>query len=257
MTGWQIAAFLACVAVASSAQRMTGFALALILLGLTSVFELAPLPDVANVAMVLSLVNSIMVLRTAHRWVDWSMLRGTAWGSAAGVTLGVALLGWLDDGLVVVLRLLLGLVIVACAVVVLLRTRPLAQRSSQASFGTFGLLSGLLGGLFSASGPPLVYQFYRQPMELDTLRDTLTGALAVSSLLRLLMVVPSGQFSGRAVLLCAFALPLTIAITWWFQRHPPGWSRPTVLRLVCGLLLLTGSGLVVPAARTIAVRLAA
>lgn len=254
MSGWQIAAFLLCVAIATSAQRMTGFALALILLGLTSVFDLAPLPDVANVATVLSLVNAIMVLRTAHKSLDWPMLRGTVWGSVVGVSAGVALLGWLDAGLVVVLRLLLGVVIIACAMVVLMRTKPLPRRSSNASFGGFGLLSGLLGGLFSASGPPLVYQFYRQPIGLDTVRDTLTGALAVSTLLRLLLVVPSGQFSARALMLCAFALPLTMTITWWFQRHPPGWSRAAVLKLVCGLLLVTGSGLVVPAARTIAGR---
>ncbi len=257
MSGWQIAGFLACVAVATSAQRMTGFALALILLGLTSLLELAPLPDVANVATVLSFANAVMVLRTAHRSVDWSMMRATAWGTVPGVAMGVALLGWLDAGLVVVLRLLLGLVIIACALVVLMRTRLLPQRSPDASFGAFGLLSGLLGGLFSASGPPLVYQYYRQPMALPALRDTLTGALAVSSLLRLVMVVPAGQFSARSVMLCAFALPLTLSITWWFQRHPPGWSRAAVLKLVCALLLVTGSGLVVPATMALVRRFAA
>ena len=182
--------------------------------------------------------------------------RATAWGTVPGVALGVVLLGWLDAGLVVALRLLLGLVIIACALVVLMRTKLLPQRSFNVSFGGFGLLSGLLGGLFSASGPPLVYQYYRQPMALPALRDTLTGALAVSSLLRLVMVVPTGQFSARSMMLCAFALPLTMAITWWFQRHPPGWSRPAVLKLVCGLLLVTGAGLVVPATQSLVSRFA-
>lgn len=256
MTGWQIAGFLACVALATGAQRMSGFALALVLLGLTSLLDLAPLPDVANVATVLLLANAVMVLRTAHRSVDWAVLRATTWGTVPGVALGVVLLGWLDAGLVIALRLLLGLVIIACAMVVLMRTKLLPQPSSKASFGGFGLLSGLLGGLFSASGPPLVYHYYRQPMALETLRDTLTGALAVSSLLRLVMVVPTGQFSGRALLLCMLALPLTTAITWWFQRHPPGWSRAAVLKLVCALLLVTGAGLVVPATQALVTRFA-
>jgi uncharacterized protein len=252
MSAWQIAGFLLCVAIATGAQRMTGFALALILLGLTSLFHLASLPDIANVAMVLSLANAAIVMRTAHKSVDWSMMRATAWGSLVGVAGGVALLGWLDAELVVVLRLLLGVVIVVCAIVVLRRTKLLPQRSSNASFSAFGVLSGLLGGLFSASGPPMVYQFYRQPMDLDTLRDTLTGALAVSSLLRLLMVVPAGQFGGRSLFLTLLALPLTVTITWWFQRHPPGWSRQTVLKLVCALLLVTGAGLIVPSMQALA-----
>jgi uncharacterized protein len=252
MTAWHIAGFLACVAIATTAQRLTGFALALVLLGLTSLLDLAPLSDVANVATVLSLGNAAIVMRAAHKSIDWHMLRSTVWGSVVGVAAGVTLLGWLDAGLVIVLRLLLGIVIVACAITVLARRRALPQPSSRASFGGFGLLSGLLGGLFSASGPPLVYQFYRQPLDLDVLRDTLMGSLAVSSLLRLLMVVPTGQFSRHALVLSLLALPLTMAVTWWLQRHPPAWSRQTILKIVCALLLVTGAGLIGPSLHAIA-----
>lgn len=257
MTAWDIAGFLLCVTIATVAQRMTGFALALILLGLTSLFHLAPLADVANAATVLGVANAVVVMRAAHKSMDWPMLRATVAGSVVGVAAGVAVLGWLDAGLVVVLRLLLGLVIVACAVTVLVRTRPLPQRSSNASFSAFGLLSGVLGGLFSSSGPPLVFQFYRQPMELEAVRDTLIGSLAVSSLLRLVMVVGAGRFGAQSVRLSAAALPVSMGITWWIQRHPVGWSRPTVLKLVCALLLVTGAGLIAPSLHAIATRLLA
>ena len=255
MTAAHVAGFLLCVTVATVAQRMTGFALALILLGLTSLFNLAPLPDVANAATVLGLANAAIVMRTAHKSLDWPRLRATVSGSVIGVAVGVALLGWLGADLVLVLRLLLGAVIVACAITVLVRTRPLPQRSSKLAFGAFGLLSGVLGGLFSSSGPPLVYQFYRQPMDLDALRDTLIGALAVSSLLRFVMVVATGRFGAQSVTLSAVALPVTMGITWWLHRHPVGWSRAAVLRLVCGLLLVTGTGLIVPSLHAIAGRL--
>ena len=247
MTGWQIAGFLLCVALATCAQNLTGFAMALILLGLTGLFDLAPLPDMANVATVLSLANAAIVLRGTLKSLDWPMLRATAMGSVFGVAGGVLLLGWLNANVVTVLRLLLGIVVIACAIVVLLQARPLARRSSNASFHAIGALSGLLGGLFAVSGPPLVYHFYRQPMRVDAVRDTLVAALAASSVLRLAMVVPSGQFSALSLMLCLSALPLAVAISWWLQRHPPAWSRPTVLKLVCALLLVTGGGLVVSA----------
>ena len=255
MTAWQIGGFLLCVVIATSAQRITGFALALILLGLTSLFDLVPLADVANVATVLSLANAAIALRGTRHSLDWAMLRSTAAGSVVGVAVGVALLGWLSANVTMVLRLLLGLVIIGCALIVLLRGEPLPRRSSNASFGGFGVLSGVLGGLFSASGPPLVYQFYRQPMELEALRDTLTAALATSAFLRLAMVLPSGQFSRGALVLCLLALPVTTAITWWFKRHPPPWRRTVVLKLVSALLVLTGLGLVGPATHAIAQRL--
>ena len=252
MTGWQVAGFLACVAVATGAQSITGFAMALILLGLTGLFRLAPLPDVANVATVLSLSSAAIALRGRGRALDREVMKATIGGSVFGVGAGVILLSWLSANVNMVLRLLLGMVVIACALVVLLRAAPLPQLSSKRSFQGFGFLSGLLGGLFSASGPPLVFQFYRQPMSMDAVRDTLVATLAAGGLIRLLMVVPSGQFSLRAAMLTAMSLPVAMGLAWWMRRHPPAWRRETVLRIVCALLVLTGAGLVAPAVRALA-----
>ncbi len=247
MSGWQVAAFLACVAVATTAQSVTGFALALILLGLSGLFELAPLADVANVATVMSLASAAIALRGTGKSLDRQVLRTTVTGSILGYAVGVALLAWLSANVVMVLRLLLGLVVIACAAVVLVRTEPLAQRSAPASFRGYGLFSGILGGLFSASGPPLVYHFYRQPLAIATIRDTLVAALAAGSLLRLAMVVPTGQFSAQSLFLCVIAAPVAIGVTWWFRRHPPAWPREVVLKIVCALLAVTGVGLIASA----------
>jgi len=247
MTAWQFVAFLACVALASSLQNITGFALALILLGLTGLFNLAPLPDVANVATVLALANAAIQLRGTRKSLRWAVWRDTVSGSVFGVAAGVALLAWLSANVVMVLRLLLGLVVIGCAIIVLVRTKPLAGESSRVSFGGYGFLSGLLGGLFSASGPPLVYHFYRQPWHLDSLRDTLVASLSFGALLRLALVIPTGQFSARALWLSAVTVPLVMAITWVMRRYPPAWPRETVLKVVCALLVVTGVGLIGPA----------
>lgn len=252
MTGWQVAGFLACLAVATFAQSVTGFALALILLGLTGLFNLVPLADVANVATVTALFTSAIHLRGTRKGLDWPMMRSTIAGSVIGVGVGVALLAWLSANVVMVLRLLLGVVIVACAVIVLVRTEPLPRRSSNASFQGFGFLSGVLGGLFSASGPPLVYQFYRQPLALGVLRDTLMASLAFGGVVRVVMVVASGQFSLRSLGLCAIAVPFASTLTWWIKRHPPGWNRAVVLKIVCVLLTITGLGLIGPAIASLA-----
>lgn len=246
MTGWEIAGFVLCVVIATCAQSITGFALALILLGLTGLLELAPLADVANVATVVSLSTAAVALRGNRKHLQQDIFRPTVLGSLFGVAAGVALLAWLSSNVVLALRLLLGIVVIACAVIVLVRTEPLAQRSSRVSFHGFGFLSGLLGGLFSASGPPLVYHFYRQPLTLDAVRDTLVATLATGALIRLVMVVASGQFGGRSLLLCVIAVPLSMAVTWGMKRHPPAWDRTVVLKIVCALLVVTGVGLIAP-----------
>ncbi len=247
MTLWQMLLFLLCVGLATCAQSLTGFAFALILLGLAGLLELAPLADLANVATVLGLASALVALRGPGRALDWPAFRDLTVGGLAGILLGVLLLGWLSTHVTLVLRVLLGLTVIACALVVLTESSALRERSSAHTFRLWGAISGLLTGLFATGGPPLVYHFYRQPMALKTVRDTLVATLAASSLLRLLMVLPTGQFSGHALKLCLLAAPLVFGLSWWLERNPPGWSRPAVLKLVCGLLLLTGAGLIVPA----------
>lgn len=247
----QTALFLLCVALATCAQSLTGFAFALILLGLCGLLELAPLADLANVATVLGLANALVALRGPGRALDVSAFRDITLGGVAGILLGVLLLGWLSSNVTLVLRMLLGLTVIACALVVLMETAALRERSSANSFRLWGAVSGLLTGLFATGGPPLVYHFYRQPMALKAVRDTLVATLAASSLLRLLMVLPTGQFSGNALKLSLLAAPLVFGLSWWLERHPPGWSRAAVLRLVCALLLLTGLGLIAPALRQV------
>lgn len=247
MTLSQMLLFLLCVALATCAQSLSGFAFALILLGLAGLLELAPLADLANVATVLGLANALVALHGSRRQLDMPAFRDLTLGGAAGILLGVLLLGWLSANITLVLRLLLGLTVIACAIVVLLQTAALRERSSASSFRLWGALSGLLTGLFATGGPPLVYHFYRQPMALRTVRDTLVATLAASSLLRLVVAIPAGQFSANALTLSLLAAPLVFGLSWWLERHPPGWSRLAVLRLVCALLLLTGIGLVLPA----------
>jgi len=241
--------FLLCVALATWSQALTGFAFSLILLGLVGVLHLVPLADAANAANLLSLVQAWAALRGgARKSVDMQVLRNTMNGSVFGVAAGVMLLGWLSSNVVELLRLLLGLTILACAVMLMLHARPRAERSSPAVFRAVGVVSGLMSGLFSTSGPPLVYHFYRQPMTPQSIRHTLVACFALASLVRLAMVVPSGQFSLHSLYLALLAAPLVVLVTAWVRRAPPPWSPRVVQAIVCGLLVIAGVALAGPAA---------
>jgi hypothetical protein len=155
--------FLLFVALAVYAQNLTGFALALILLGLVGVTDLVPLTDAVNAVTVMILVNAIVFL-----WRRWPLrLERSLWPAVAsslmGAVAGIIVLTWLAGAAYQVLRLLLGASIVVCALLLWQAARPLATVSSARSFLWVGGLSGVLGGMFSAAGPPLVYLMYRQP----------------------------------------------------------------------------------------------
>ena len=243
----QAGLFIAFVVAATVAQGLTGFAFVLVLLELAGLFELAPLADLTNVVTTLSVISAAATLRRSRRLLDGVAYRDALAGCALGVVAGVLLLGWLSVNVMTALRVLLGVTIVACAIAMLRPASMLHGRSSRASFRAYGLLSGLIGGLFSAGGPPLVYHFYRQPMPIEVMRATLVAALTTMSALRIVVVVATGQFSLLALQLTLFGAPVVLISSFLLQRYPPGWRRETVLKLVCVLLVLTGGGIIASA----------
>lgn len=238
-----VAAFVACVALATFAQNLTGFAFGLILLGLVATFHVASIADAANAAMVLTLVNAWVSFRSQRISPPWKLMRPTLLGSLIGVAIGVLLLGWLSSNAVAWLRGLLGLSITGCAILLLLQARTHAQLSGRSSFAGIGLLSGLLGGLFSSSGPPLVYHMYRQPLARDLVRQALLLVFACNALVRLVLVVPSGQFSANALLLALCAVPVVYGVTRLQIRFPIAVQATTLRKVVAALLLISGISL--------------
>lgn len=239
--------FMACVAVSTYAQNLTGFAFSLILLGLVAMLHVVPIPDAANAAMLLTLVNAWSYFRLHRVRPPWRLMRPVLWSSSIGVALGVALLGLLGSTSLYWLRGLLGICIVACAAMLLLQAKPRSTMSHPRSFVMVGVLSGILGGLFSSSGPPLVYHLYRQPLDALMVRNCLLLAFAANAAARLVLIGASGQFSARAGLLSVCAMPVVYGVTRLNHRFPSK-ASPAMLRYaVAALLLLAGGILVVTA----------
>jgi len=242
-------AFMACVALASYAQNLTGFAFSLILLGLVSVLHIASITDTANAAMVLTLVSAWTYFRTQRAPPPWALVRPAMLGSALGVAGGVTLLGWLSGSSLVLLRALLGVCVLGCAWLLVARGDQGAVPIKPSQFAAVGVLAGLLGGLFSTSGPPLVYYLYRQSLDRETVRRALLVLFAFGALVRLVLVLPTGQFSLRAAVLAACAVPVVYGVTRWHHHLQPRLAVATLQRVVAGLLALTGVLLLVDACR--------
>ncbi|GAA5234554.1 TSUP family transporter [Verticiella sediminum] len=238
--------FLVSVALATIAQNLTGFAFSLILLSLVAVFDLATIHDAANAAMILSLANAWAYFRLRGASPPWRWLRPTLTGSLVGVAIGVGILTWLGNHSVQMLRALLGASIIVCAVLLLLQRQGRSTMSPPPSFTAAGVLSGLLGGLFSTGGPPLVFHMFRQPMPAEQIRQALIASFAFTSLARLVMVLGVGGFTMQSFWLAAGALPVVQGITW--AQHRIGYApSPAALRLAVTLLLiLSGIVLLVP-----------
>lgn len=237
--------FILFVAVAVYAQSVTGFALALILLGLVGVTDLVPLPDAANVVTVMMVVNSTMFLYRRRAVRVEPVIVPAVVMSLVGVFAGMALLTFLAENAYEALKMFLGVSIVACAVLLWRASSPLKKVSSRRYFSVVGLISGILGGMFAAPGPPLVYAVYRQPWSIERIQESLIFCFGVGAFLRLIVTIVTGEFSGQAVMLSAAAIPVTLLVTTLSVSYPPPVSRAVVKNVVSILLIGSGLGTVI------------
>lgn len=239
--------FLLLTGVAAYAQTLTGFAFGLITMGGVGLSGLISLPDAAMLVSLLTLVNATQMLVKGWRDVAWREFRLVMAASLPTLFIGYRLLEWLADSQADWLRLALGFVIIVSSLQLARKPQPLAQRSGSPSFLFFGSVAGLMGGMFSTSGPPLVYHFYRQPMTLVTIRETLVTVFALNALCRTGLVAASGQIPSPSVLSGLLAVPVVMAATHLARRYPPAISPAALRRIVFVLLFLSGVALAAPA----------
>lgn len=243
-------AFLGCVAIASVLQHLTAFAFGLILLGGVALFEIVPIADATNASMVLALANSLAYLAADDAPLPWSQTRHVLWTSMVGVAAGLGLQIWLSANAAHWLRLLLGAAVIVSALNLLLARRVRTEPSPQPVFAFFGALSGLLGGLFATSGPPIVYHMMRQPFDPLHIRRCLVLVFAANNTFRLLLVAGSGHFSRQSLVLCGIALPVALLVTFSCKYLRIEVSRRRLLLATGALLCMTGASIVISAART-------
>lgn len=237
---WTHAIFLLIVAGAVYAQAITGFALALILLGVVGATNLVPLPDAVNATTIIGLTTAWTFLWRRRALYVERVIVPTLVASAVGIAAGAFILTWLADTAYQVLRLILGMSIIACALSLWRTVHALPAVSSPVVFAATGGIAGLMAGMFAAPGPPLVYLLYRQPLSFARIQNALMVIFGLGTALRLLIVVPSGQFSFLSLQLAAEALPVVFVVTSYAARRPAPLSPKLLKLLICALLIATG-----------------
>jgi uncharacterized membrane protein YfcA len=235
-----LALFLAVVAVGAWLQSVTGFALALSLLGAMTAFKLAPIEVTAVVVSLLGLAGSLTSLVGQWRAIQWRRLAPVAAGMLPTVGLGV----WLMDRLATdssdTLQLILAAFIILGGVLMLLqpatRERPARWRTGMLA----GMLGGFFGGLFAAVTPPVVYHLYREPMTVDAVRATLFALIVVGVALRMSFVAVLAEIQPLALELVAYALPVVVVATLAGRHFTPTLSGRSQRRVAVVVLMLLG-----------------
>lgn len=237
--------FMAILAVATYVQTVTGFALGMIVMGAVTVFGLVPIAFTSVIISAVSLFNCFFVLKGEFRTFDYSLAAKTCIGIFPGLLLGLILLDYMSSSFGELLQLVLGLTIIIAGLLIILKPEPFDKESQGWAFGLSGVASGLLAGLFSMGGPPLVYLFYRQPLELKTIRLCLLSVFFVCSVSRIIMVGFQGRLSWDMLLFSLLCLPVVMTFSWVGKHYPPPLSATNMRRAAFTLLIVIGLSLII------------
>ncbi len=240
--------FVAIIAFATYVQTVTGFALGIIVMGAVTVFDLVPIAFTSVVVSLVTFINGLAALKGNMAALDMRRVGLTCLGLFPALALGLWLLAFLSAELSHVLQLLLGGTIIVGGLMIMLKPDPLEQPSGGAAFAAAGAASGLLAGLFSMAGPPLVYLFYRQPFELNTIRLCLVSIFLLCAVCRTSMVGLQGGLTLEMFVFSFCCIPVVTLFTWLGRKYPPPLSSNNMRRVVFSMLILIGSSLVITAA---------
>lgn len=142
--GWLI------ILIAAAAQGLTGFGFALIAVPLLSL--ILPFSQIVPIVVGLSLVSNLVMTWRLYKHVEIKKIWLLIVIGFIGIPLGSYLLLALDA---VILKMGVGLLIISFSFL-LLRKVTFPIQNEYLAFPIVGLLSGILNGSISTSGPPLV-----------------------------------------------------------------------------------------------------
>ena len=236
--GWVI--FLGAVFAGSYVQSVSGFAMGLIVIAVVGASGIISLPVLTAAASLITVVNVVVALKGHTQHIDKRIFLWLAVGQLPAIGVGVWILTWLDRDAQNVLELLLGLFITLGSLSMMLKPRPLAAPSPNWACLTAGLAGGVVGGMFSASGPIMGWFNYRQPLPLAIIRATLLCSFALTTSARTVVVGFQGGLTAEVLWLSAVAVPLVILGTWLGREMPPPVSDETMKQGAFALLLVMG-----------------
>jgi uncharacterized membrane protein YfcA len=232
--------FMVGAALGSYIQTMTGFALGIVVTGVVALSGAAPIANTADALSIIGLINAAVVLPKMGKHIDWPGLLRIMLALTPGMIAGVVLLDILSSQHSTVLRLLAGVIVLMGGATLFLQPRPAEKPSGPLSTGTLGVIAGVMSGLFSLPGPPVVYHYYRQPVSLQTVRATLITIFTILSIFRLITVQMQTGISMVSVQIALLSIPVVTVGSWLGVRFPPRLSDAATRRVAFSILTAMG-----------------
>ncbi len=215
------------VLAASVLRGFTGFGFGLAAVPLLTLA--LPPTKVVPFVTVLQVLVGLSGLRTAWRITDWRAVLGLAPGLVLGIPVGLLILTEVPANGV---RLAIGLLI-ALSVVVLWRRVLLPRRPSRLVTLAAGLVSGVMNGLASMGGPPVVVYLMALSHGAAVVRASSIVYFLFAAVVTAIPMAARGLVDREVLVWSVASIPVMLVGsalgTWAFDRAPPEYHRLTAL----------------------------
>ncbi|HEY1935842.1 MAG TPA: sulfite exporter TauE/SafE family protein [Acetobacteraceae bacterium] len=224
------------VLAASLLRGFTGFGFGLAAVPLLSLA--LPPARVVPFVTVLQVLVGMAGLREARSLADWRAVFGLLPGMVLGIPLGLLVLTEFSPNHA---RLAIG-VLIAVSVVVLLQRLQLPSRPTRSLTLGVGVASGVMNGLASMGGPPVVVYLLALPMEAAQVRASSIVYFLMASAITATPMAAKGLVDREVLLWSAASVPVLLAGNWlgsWaFTRATPRHHRITALAVLSVLAVM-------------------
>lgn len=194
---------------------LTGFGFALVSVPILMLF-LSPQIIVPVISLHNTLIN-LFLLYEVKKWIDLRRIWPLMIAGIVGMPVGTFLLMVMD---VNVAKLYIGLVIAIFAAALLMGFKK-EIKNERVAFAPVGLVSGILGGSTSMSGPPVILFFTNQGVKMETFRANLIAYFTVLDLTTTIVFLFRGITNSTVINYAIILIPAMIfgAITGVKLKH--------------------------------------
>jgi uncharacterized protein len=226
------------VAVAYTVFGMTGFGASIIMLPVLA--QLMPLKQIVPMAALVDVVAAFTVNRHAHRDAHWGEVRRIVPAQLLGMGLGAYTLAQAPA------QLLMGGLGLFVLLYALYNIRKPELRGDWPAWAAWpvGFAGGVFSAMFGTGGPIYVIYLSRRCPQLAQMRATVAALIMISTLSRVTLFALGGFYANASLLAlaawCMVFMLAAVAFGMWLHSRV---AVATVLRLIYGLLVVSGAGL--------------
>ena len=186
---------------ASLLQSIIGFGFAIISMPL--LILIFPAKTMAAVLALSSLVSRLQVVYKMKKYINFEIIIIPIIASLVGRTLGINLLMVLNEE---ILKLILSLTIILIAAYFIFFRKKYKIKANSINGSIFGMLSGVLGGMFNTGGPPIVTYYLSVLSDKYTYAGSIQFTFVIGNLYSVILHTIYGNFDISAISLVLISI---------------------------------------------------